>query len=147
VPDDAVFLRRGEGTTYTARGSEMVFKATATNTDGAFSFMERELPPRGTPPLAHTHEGAEAFYVLDGTISFTVGAETVEGAAGDFVLVPSGVAHTFANRSDAPARLLILHAPAADAYFADLQELWSGSDAPSDEDQRALYVKHGITPV
>ncbi|MEX2395123.1 MAG: cupin domain-containing protein [Actinomycetota bacterium] len=140
-------LARREGTTYTARGSEMVFKATAASTDGAFSFMERELPPGGTPPLAHTHEGPEGFYVLDGEIEFTVGATTFTVTSGGFALAASGEPHTFANRSTSPARLLIIHVPAADAYFADLQELWSGAEAPSEERQRELYVKHGITPV
>ena len=33
-------------------------------------------------------------------------------AAGTFVLVPPGVEHTFANRSDHPVRMLNIHAPA-----------------------------------
>jgi len=34
--------------------------------------------------------------------------------------VPRGQAHTFGNQSERQARLLVPHAPAADAYFDEL---------------------------
>ena len=43
--------------------------------------------------------------------------------------MPRGAGHTFGNRSEEPARLLVLHAPAMDAYFAELDALWSGRRA------------------
>jgi hypothetical protein len=61
--------------------------------------------------------------------------------------VPSGVAHTFGNVGETPARLLIVHAPAADAYFAELQALWSGANPPTLEEERALMRRHGLEPV
>ena len=39
------------------------------------------------------------------------GEETV-APAGTFVLVPPGLVHTFANRTDQPVRMLNVHAPA-----------------------------------
>lgn len=57
------------------------------------------------------------------------------------------MAHTFGNVGDTPARLLIVHAPAADAYFAALQELWRGADPPTPEEERALMKRHGLEPV
>ena len=41
-------------------------------------------------------------------------------APGVFILVSVGVGHIFGNTSDQPARVLIIHAPAADRYFAEL---------------------------
>ena len=38
-----------------------------------------------------------------------------------------GVSHTFGNPGDSPARLLIIHSPAADACFAELEGLWKDS--------------------
>lgn len=135
-----------EGTRYSARGSVMTFKALANDTDGVFSFMEREMPAGGrmTPP--HRHAGPEVFYVLDGVLEFRVNDGVVHGREGWFVLVPERVAHTFGNTSGAPARLLIMHMPAADAYFAELQDLWSSQTPPTVEQERELQRRHGLEP-
>jgi quercetin dioxygenase-like cupin family protein len=143
----AVLHRPGEGKIYSARGSTMVFKAIGAQTEGAFSFMEREMPPGGRMPPPHIHSGAEGFYILDGTLEFRVGEQMLEGSAGCFVLVPAGVGHTFGNTSDDPARLLIIHAPAADGYFAELADLWSQPEPPSQDQERALQRRHGWKPV
>ncbi len=75
-----------------------------------------------------------------------MGDDTVLGRPGSFVLVPGGVAHTFGNSATAPARLLIIHAPAMDAYFEALQTLWSGQVPPSPEEEIALMRRHGMEP-
>ena len=145
--DRAIFFEAGEGKVFSARGSTMFFKATDASTNGAFSFMERTLPPGGRKPPPHIHTNCEeAFYVLDGEIEFFLGADTVIGRSGSFVLVPGGVSHTFGNVAPAPSRLLIIHAPAMDAYFEELQALWSGAVPPSAEDERALMKRHGMEP-
>src|SRR5215467_3794571 len=116
--DKATILGRGEGTLLTARGSKMFFKATRGSTNGAFSLMERTLPPGGRKPPPHIHTNCEeAFYVLEGEIEFFLGDDAFVGGKDAFVLVPGGVAHTFGNSSPAPARVLVIHAPAMDAYF------------------------------
>ena len=69
------------------------------------------------------------------------------GGPGCWALVPSGVPHTFGNAGESPARLLIIHAPAAEAYFVALQELWSRPDPPTPEEDRALMKQHGLEPV
>jgi quercetin dioxygenase-like cupin family protein len=140
-----IFLEPNQGTIYSARGSKMVFKAVHKTTGGAFSFMERELPVRNRWPQPHTHKGPEGFYVLAGTIEFTVGGESRKGGPGFWALAPSGVSHTFGNAGDFPARLLIIHSPAADAYFAELEALWKDS-APTADEERQLMKRHGIEP-
>ena len=140
-----IFLEPNEGTIYRARGSKMVFKALNQTTDGAFSFMERDLPVSNRRPQPHTHEGPEGFYVLEGSIEFIVGGESRIGGAGFWALAPAGVPHTFGNGGDVPARLLIVHAPAADAYFAELEALWKDS-APTPEQERELMRRHGLKP-
>jgi len=138
-------VRAGEGIVYTARGSRMAFKAIATQTGGDFSLMERTLPPGGRRPVPHRHTNcSEAFFVLDGTVSVALdGAELALGP-GEFVLVPRGSLHTFGNGADAAARLLVLHAPAMDAYFAELERLWSGPSAPTPEEERELMARFGM---
>jgi mannose-6-phosphate isomerase-like protein (cupin superfamily) len=69
-------------------------------------------PGRHGPP-AHVHRDEDdAFYVLDGEMSFVLGEETVAAPAGTFVLVPPGIEHTFVNHTTTPVRMLNIHAPA-----------------------------------
>lgn len=143
--DKAIFFESGQGKLLSARGSDMFFKATHASTSGAFSFMERTLPPGGRKPPPHRHTNCEeAFYVLDGEIEFSVANETIIGRPGSFVHVPGGVSHTFGNAAESTSRLLIIHAPAMDAYFEELQRLWSASTPPTADEERALMKRHGM---
>ncbi|MFB9236388.1 cupin domain-containing protein [Plantactinospora siamensis] len=145
--DNAAIFERGEGVRREARGSVMLFKALAGTTEGRLSLMERTLPPGGRMPPPHRHAGNdEAYFVLDGEVTFILDGETRRGGPETFVLVPAGVGHTFGNASDRPARLLVLHSPALDGYFADLAELWSGEQPPTPEQERALMARHGMEP-
>ena len=45
-------------------------------------------------------------------MTFIVEDDEVVAGPGTFVLVPPGVRHTFANRSDAVVRMVNVHAPA-----------------------------------
>jgi quercetin dioxygenase-like cupin family protein len=145
--EQKIFFEPGEGMTVNARGSVMSFKAVSDTTGGAFSLMDRELPVSGRRPQPHTHQGPEGFYVLEGSIEFIVGTQRRIGGPGFWALVPSGVAHTFGNAGETPARLLIIHAPAAEAYFVALQALWSGPIPPAPEEERALMRQYGLEPV
>lgn len=145
--EQKLFFEPGEGMTVSARGSTMVFKAVSETTAGAFSLMERELPVSNRKPQPHTHSGPEGFYVLEGAIEFVVGTQRRIGGPGFWALVPGGVPHTFGNAGDSPARLLIIHAPAAEAYFVALQELWSQAEPPTPEAERDLMRRYGLEPV
>jgi mannose-6-phosphate isomerase-like protein (cupin superfamily) len=137
----------GQGKIVKARGSVMAFKAIAAQTDSDFSLMERTVPPRGRRPLPHRHVNcSEAFWVLDGTITFVLDGVESHGGPDDFLLVPRGASHTFGNDGNEPARLLVLHAPAADAYFVELEALWSKETPPTPDEERALMARHGMDP-
>ena len=147
MQDEAIIYEPGQGKALTARGSDMFFKAVAATTHGTFSLMERTLPPGGRKPPAHVHAGCEeAYYVLDGSVEFSVGARTYVGGPRWFALVPRGVPHTFGNRGTILARLLVLHAPPLDAYFEELQTLWSGDSPPTRDEELALMRRHGMEP-
>jgi mannose-6-phosphate isomerase-like protein (cupin superfamily) len=69
--------------------------------------------PHSDGPPIHLHEDEDdSFYVLEGEVTFVVEDDEVVAGPGTFVLVPPGVRHTFANRGDAVARMLNIHAPA-----------------------------------
>jgi mannose-6-phosphate isomerase-like protein (cupin superfamily) len=57
---------------------------------------ERLVPAGGRRPPAHVHpDRTEAFWVLEGEVEFELDGRLTAAAAGSFVLVPGGVAHTF----------------------------------------------------
>lgn len=60
--------------------------------------------------IHHLH--ADAFYVLEGELSFQIGAEreAVTIGAGGFVAAPPGVAHSVRTAGEQPARWLTIHA-------------------------------------
>ena len=68
-------------------------------------------------PNVH-REHTDAFYVLEGELTFEIGreAEPVTVSASGFVAVPPHVAHSFRNDGDRAARWLTIHAP--DGGFA-----------------------------
>jgi mannose-6-phosphate isomerase-like protein (cupin superfamily) len=123
----------------------MFFKAVAELDDGDLSLMERTLPLGGRRPPPHRHTNcSEAYFVLDGLVSVIVEGEEFTLASEDFLLVPRGTAHTFGNGGDEVARLLVIHAPAMDAYFAGLHELWNRDAPPSTDEERALMAQFGM---
>jgi mannose-6-phosphate isomerase-like protein (cupin superfamily) len=140
-------LGPGEGVLYQARGSMMFFKALAEHDSGDFSLMERTLPAGGRRPPAHRHTNcSEAYFVLDGTVSVNVEGADLSLGPESFLLVPRGTAHTFGNSSAAVARLLVIHAPAMDAYFAELHDLWNRDAPPTPDEERAVMARFGMTP-
>jgi mannose-6-phosphate isomerase-like protein (cupin superfamily) len=105
---NAVVVRAGEG----HRVGNVEFLARSADTP-RFNFGVITMQPRCDGPPAHEHEAEDdAFYVLDGELTFLVENEELLAGPGTFVLVPPGVRHTFANRSDAIVRMLNIHAPA-----------------------------------
>jgi len=144
---ESSIIPAGKGKIVAARGSVMAFKAVAAATGGDFSLMERTLPPHGRRPPPHRHVNcSEAFWVLDGTITFVLDGVPQQGVRDDFLLVPRGAGHTFGNDGEEPARLLVLHAPAMDAYFAELDALWSREAPPGPGEERALMARYGMEP-
>jgi mannose-6-phosphate isomerase-like protein (cupin superfamily) len=142
-------IGRGEGEKqYSARGSLMFFKALAEQNGGDFSLMERTLPPGSRRPPAHRHTNcSEAYFVLNGQVSVVVEDEEFIVGTEGFVLIPRGTAHTFGNASKREARLLVIHAPAMDAYFAGLHELWNAGEPPSRDEERALMGRFGMETI
>ena len=137
----------GQGHLLTARGNVMAFKAVAAQTGGDFSLMERTVPAGARTPPAHRHVNcSEAFFVLAGTVAFVLDDAVLSGGPGDFLLVPRGVGHTFGNGGTEPARLLVLHAPAMDAYFEELHLLWASGSPPAPEAERELMSRYGMEP-
>jgi quercetin dioxygenase-like cupin family protein len=101
-----------EGRTIAVVGDVYRFLATGDDTNGKYAMWEAIVPPGGGPP-PHIHSREEeAFYILEGEITFTVNGEKVVALAGMFANMPVGTPHSFKNESDRPAKMLISVAPA-----------------------------------
>jgi quercetin dioxygenase-like cupin family protein len=71
---------------------------------------------RGAEPHVHHHH-ADAFLVVEGELTVTVGSEKLRASAGTLVVLPPDVVHGFDNDSSASALFYNLHMPASG--FAD----------------------------
>ena len=100
-------------------------------TAGQVSAIENTVPPRWEGPPLHRHDFDEAFYVLDGRLTFELAGERIEATAGELAFAPRNVDHTFANLSDAPARYLLVCTPAGfERYFARMEAERNGVEPP-----------------
>ena len=67
--------------------------------------------PELQAPLHLHHECDEAWYILEGTLSFTLGDKTVTAGKGQCVFVPHGTAHTYWNPNPETAKYLLVMTP------------------------------------
>ena len=100
--------------------------------DGAVSVVELAASPEfGVPPLHH-HDFDEAFYVLEGEMTFQLGDELLTAGPGELVFAPRGSHHTLANLSGAPARYLVVCTPAGfENRFARTAAERAGEEPPA----------------
>lgn len=96
-------------------------KAATEDTEGRFSLLEVTLA-RDIP--RHTHHVAdECIYVLDGELGVDFDDRTLTATAGEFVLLPHGVAHALRCASEPPPRVLQISSPGGwECYLEDLFE-------------------------
>jgi len=104
------FLRPHSGLVFSPRSA--LSGEIATTDTPRFTFGIIEIAA-GREVEAHVHKDEDdAFYILEGEMTFVIGDEEVPAPPGTFVLVPPGVAHGFRNNQDRPVRMLNIHAPA-----------------------------------
>jgi quercetin dioxygenase-like cupin family protein len=96
-----------QGRAYALGKMRAVFKADGAETRDAYSVSEWWLDPHTPGPGEHAHETEDdLFYVIEGTVTFTLDGKTIEGTPGTFVRAPAGIRHDFENRTDKRAGLL-----------------------------------------
>jgi mannose-6-phosphate isomerase-like protein (cupin superfamily) len=101
----------GDGPATLAMGSLFERLASAAETNEAFGLSLVTQPPGVATPLhVHTHE-AEAFFLLDGTMSYQAGSTLYRLSAGHFIYLPKGVPHAFRVTGTSPVRFLGLTVP------------------------------------
>lgn len=107
----SIVLLPGGGRSYRMGGMSAVFKADQCETVGQYSVSEWWLDPNTQGPGAHSHPEDDAFYVLEGIMSFFIDGKWIDCPKGSFILAPGGVTHDFQNRGSARAGVLNISAP------------------------------------
>jgi quercetin dioxygenase-like cupin family protein len=100
-------------------------------TSGRVSVTEIAVPAHTAGPPLHTHDFDEAFYILEGELTFQVEDALATKGAGEISFAPRNVAHTLANHSEATARYLLICTPAGfERHWARLEAESAGIDPP-----------------
>jgi len=116
-------------------------------TNGVVSVMDNTVPANWPGPFLHRHDFDEAFYVLEGELVFQVEDAVILKRAGEMAFAPRGVAHTFANHSDAPARYILVCTPAGfERYFARMAAERAGEDPPEWAQQEIPFEVERVGP-
>ncbi|MER5788050.1 cupin domain-containing protein [Streptomyces sp. NPDC001980] len=109
---------------------------------------ESVLAPHTPGPPQHRHaRHDEGFYVISGSVRFTVGDEEYDATAGTLVMVPPGAPHTFANVTGEPAVMLSTFTPDLYVqYFRDLRDLYAGGEAPGPRASAEIMSRYATEP-
>lgn len=93
-------------------GDRYSFLATGETTGGQYALWHATVAPGGGPP-PHIHRREdEAFYVLEGSLTFFADGQRLVRGPGSFISLPRGSQHHFKNETKQPVRVLIHVAPA-----------------------------------
>ena len=87
-------LAENEGRALWFLGTLMVIKADATQTEGRFDLLESTMPSGYAPPR-HVHDADEAWFVLEGDLTFSCGEAAIPAERGSWVFAPRNVEHGF----------------------------------------------------
>lgn len=86
---DAFAVRSGEGEGRWWLGALAVIKATVADTGGQLTVVEVADPPGVEAPLHVHHKEDEAFWVLEGGMTFEVGGKTIQAGRRRLCLRPA----------------------------------------------------------
>ncbi len=104
--------------------SSLSVKVAGSETGGGLFVVElTHLLPGG--PALHMHLYQEEwFYVMEGEVAFQVGEQRLRLHAGESIVGPRLVPHTFSSVGATPSRVLIAFCPAGkmEQYFHDIQD-------------------------
>lgn len=143
--EQVIFLAAGGGRVYEQGGFRGAIKVDGEESGGRQCFSEWTVDAGEDGPPPHLHrEHQEAFFVVEGTLTFTVGDEEIEAGPRSFVFIPPGVVHTFSNRSGAPASCVNAYVPGGiEGFFVEIGEAMAGGNPDPAEIER-LSTKYDV---
>ena len=107
---------------------------------GESIMMFEETLPAGTASLYHLHRDSdEVAWVLEGEITFKIGAEVTIAGPGTCAFMPRNVPHAWKNTGGDTGRVLFLYTPAA---AGELIEELAEHRPQSDAERAQFYERH-----
>ena len=126
-----ILLEPGKGDAFSAVGDVYRNLALGRQTGGVYTLHEiRVSPNNGPPPHIHSRED-ESFFVVEGEIDFQVGDEKITAQPGTFIQGPRGIAHSFKNNTQLPARMLVFITPAGENFVNEFAQPVASFDSPA----------------
>jgi quercetin dioxygenase-like cupin family protein len=143
-------VRKGEGEARWWFGALAEIKATAADTGGQMTIVEVTEPAGAEAPLHVHRRDDEAFWILEGDVTFEVGDKTIQASAGDYVFGPRDIPHRF-TVGDAGCRMLFILVPGGieDVIRATSEPAASRTLPPPPEEEpdidqmKAIVAAHG----
>ncbi|MCM1983248.1 cupin domain-containing protein [Lyngbya confervoides] len=131
VPQQGLFVNPGQGRSYYFGPDLYIFKAIGAETGQAYALCEVVVSPGGGAPLHRHQREDEAFYIQAGEIEFQLDEATLIAPAGTFLHSPKGQRHSFVNKTEIPATLLIWVTPAGfENFMAEVGRSVQGAVTP-----------------
>jgi quercetin dioxygenase-like cupin family protein len=129
-------------------GSRVIEHVGGAETNGAVALLEFAVAPGYPVPPPHVHEREdELTYILEGTLEIQLGDQTLVLSAGESILKPRGIPHTFRVPGQSGARFLELLTPAGfEGYFRAAGAALHRGSAPTPELATSLMASYGVTP-
>lgn len=117
----------GEGDAVWSIGGRFTRKVGGADSASGLAILEAVVTQASEPRRHIHHREDEAFYVLDGQLSFHVGDLVLTAGAGSLAFAPMGIPHTFTVDIE-PSRILVITSPSGfEGFVFDL-----GVPAPTD---------------
>jgi mannose-6-phosphate isomerase-like protein (cupin superfamily) len=122
-------------------GAELFFTMPAIQPGAGVSIIEQIMPPRNGPPL-HLHRNEdEILRVIEGVYRVRIGQDDLEVTAGDTILLPRGVPHTYINCGERACHVIFVVQPGGlERFFVEL----AGALQVDPAQESRIRAKYGI---
>ena len=113
---------------------------------GGLGVFELVVPPGANVPPPHSHRhNEEFFYVVEGSLGYSVDGESRELAPGEWMSTPRGSVHAFRNTGTQTARALVVLTPDIGAqYFRDVAEVVNAGGPPDRAKLLDVMSRYGL---
>lgn len=102
----------------------LTFLATGNETDGKYFLSETIIPAGDNGPPVHVHSKEdEGFYLKKGKLNFIVNGKEIELQEGEYLNIEACEKHTWRNKTEFDAELLVTFVPAGiENMFKELEQ-------------------------
>jgi quercetin dioxygenase-like cupin family protein len=124
---------------------EIRYLVDGSESDGLGVF-ELTVPPGANVPPPHSHRhNEEFFYVVEGSIGYSVDGDARELGPGEWMSTPRGSVHAFRNTGTQTARALVVLTPDIGAqYFRDVAEVVNAGGPPDRAKLLEVMSRYGL---